>query len=77
MSGKRGPMTLEVKRQTILSIFHGSKQVYKLDEIEKIAASAGVVQKTVEEVLQGLVADKFVMCEKLGAINVYWSFPQR
>lgn len=41
MSRKKG-VSLEEKRQRILHIYHDSKDVFNLKEVEKIGAKAGV-----------------------------------
>lgn len=35
----------------------------------------GIVAQTVKEVLQSLVDDNLVVCEKIGTSNYFWSFP--
>lgn len=35
----------------------------------------GIVGQTVKDVLQMLVDDRLVTCEKIGTSNYYWSFP--
>ena len=35
----------------------------------------GIVAQTVKEVLQSLVDDSLVVCEKIGTSNYFWSFP--
>lgn len=35
----------------------------------------GIVAQTVKEVLQSLVDDHLVICEKIGTSNYFWSFP--
>lgn len=32
---------------------------------------------TVKDILDSLVADDLVLCEKIGAGNYYWSFPSQ
>jgi hypothetical protein len=75
MAGKKRGMSLEDKRATILNIFHESKSVFLLKDIEKIASKRGVVLQSIKDVLQSLVDDDLVHGEKIGISNYYWSFP--
>ncbi|KAL4427478.1 hypothetical protein ABPG77_000767 [Micractinium sp. CCAP 211/92] len=68
-------MSLEDKRQTLLGIFHETKDVFLLKEIEKLGSKRGVVLQSIKEVVQGLVDDDLVHAEKIGVSNYYWSFP--
>ncbi|KAJ1345334.1 hypothetical protein BSLG_000847 [Batrachochytrium salamandrivorans] len=76
MSKRAKPLLLEEKRRRMLSIFHETKSFFNLKEIEKIAPkSKGIIEKSVKEVVDGLVADNLIQMEKIGASNYYWSFP--
>lgn len=75
MAGKKRGMSLEDKRATILNIFHESKSVFLLKDIEKIASKRGVVLQSIKDVLQSLVDDDLVYAEKIGVSNYFWSFP--
>ncbi len=75
MTGKKRGMSLEDKRATILNIFHESKSVFLLKDIEKIASKRGVVLQSIKDVLQSLVDDDLVHAEKIGVSNYFWSFP--
>ncbi|EFN59894.1 hypothetical protein CHLNCDRAFT_132912 [Chlorella variabilis] len=68
-------MSAEDKRQTLLEIFHESKDVFVLKDIEKLGAKRGVVLQSVKEVLQSLVDDHLVHGEKIGISNYFWAFP--
>lgn len=46
-----------------------------MKDVEKAAAAKGVVLQSVKEVLQSLVDDDLVRCERIGISNYYWSFP--
>ncbi|KAK9817573.1 hypothetical protein WJX74_010831 [Apatococcus lobatus] len=74
MSKKRG-LSLEEKRQCILSVFHETRDVFSLKDIEKLATKKGVISQSVKEVLQSLVDDDLVHQEKIGSSNFFWSFP--
>ncbi|MEQ2241485.1 Meiotic nuclear division protein 1, partial [Ilyodon furcidens] len=54
------------------------KDVFQLKDIEKIAPkSKGIAPMTVKEVLQSLVDDNMVDCERVGTSNYYWAFPSK
>eukprot|EP00752_Nemacystus_decipiens_P007993 g7141.t1 len=73
---KRG-LSLEQKREKILDIYHSTKMIYSLKEIEKAASKQGVTSVTVKEVNQSLVDDGLVDLDKIGAANFFWSFPSK
>ncbi|DBA85129.1 TPA: Meiotic nuclear division protein 1 [Trebouxia sp. C0005] len=74
MSKKRG-LSLEEKREKVLEIFHESKDVFQLKDIEKLAPKKGVISQSVKEVLQSLVDDDMVHQDKIGISNFFWAFP--
>ncbi|KDD74027.1 Mnd1 family protein, partial [Helicosporidium sp. ATCC 50920] len=74
MAPKRG-MSAEDKRKTLLAIFHESKDVFVLKDVEKLGAKRGVVLQSIKDVLQSLVDDDLVHMEKIGSSNYFWSFP--
>jgi Fe2+ or Zn2+ uptake regulation protein len=74
MAGKKRGMSLEDKRMTILNIFHESKDVMQLKEVEKLGSKRGVVLQAIKDVLQSLVDDDLVRQEKIGSSNYFWSF---
>lgn len=74
MSKKRG-LSLEEKRDKVLEIFHESKDVFQLKDIEKLAPKKGVISQSVKEVLQSLVDDDMVHQDKIGISNFFWAFP--
>ncbi|CAI5737222.1 unnamed protein product [Hyaloperonospora brassicae] len=74
--GRKG-VSLQEKRERILRIYHESKEVFNLKEIEKLGAKAGVVLQTVKDVNQALVDDTLVDCDKIGSGNYFWSFPSK
>ncbi|XP_054879085.1 meiotic nuclear division protein 1 homolog isoform X3 [Poeciliopsis prolifica] len=62
----------------MMEIFFESKDVFQLKDIEKIAPkSKGIAPMTVKEVLQSLVDDNMVDCERIGTSNYYWAFPSK
>ncbi len=66
MSKKRG-LSLDDKRNVILSIYHEAKEPMNLKEIEAKASKAGVVQQTIKDVNQSLVDDDLVNSDKIGS----------
>ncbi|CAJ1052598.1 meiotic nuclear division protein 1 homolog [Xyrichtys novacula] len=77
MSKKKG-LSFEEKRTRMMEIFFDSKDVFQLKDIEKIAPKTkGIAPMTVKEVLQSLVDDNMVDCERVGTSNYYWAFPSK
>ncbi|XP_076001652.1 meiotic nuclear division protein 1 homolog [Genypterus blacodes] len=77
MSKKKG-LSLEEKRTRMMEIFFETKDVFQLKDIEKIAPKTkGIAPMTVKDVLQSLVDDNMVDCERVGTSNYYWSFPSK
>lgn len=72
---KKKGLSLEDKRAIMLDILLSSGEVFSLVELEKLGARAGVVEKSVKEVVESLVADKAVEVDKIGSGNFYWAFP--
>ncbi|XP_071388933.1 meiotic nuclear division protein 1 homolog [Centroberyx affinis] len=77
MSKKKG-LSLEEKRTRMMEIFFETKDVFQLKDIEKIAPKTkGITPMSVKDVLQSLVDDNMVDCERVGTSNYYWSFPSK
>ncbi|KAM8878451.1 meiotic nuclear division protein 1 homolog isoform 3-T3 [Spinachia spinachia] len=54
------------------------KDVFQLKDIEKIAPKTkGITPMSVKDVLQSLVDDNMVDCERVGTSNYYWAFPSK
>ncbi|KAL7468505.1 hypothetical protein ACHAXS_008731 [Conticribra weissflogii] len=77
MAGASKRMSAEEKRQTILAIYHKSKEVYTEKEIISLASKAGVNVNTIADINQNLVDDNLVDKEKIGGSNYFWSFPAK
>jgi hypothetical protein len=77
MSKKRKGMSADDKLTTILKIYHDKLEPFNLKEIENLASKAGVVLQTVKDVNQMLVDDSLVNSDKIGAANIFWSFPSK
>ncbi|KAI1883688.1 hypothetical protein AGOR_G00234130 [Albula goreensis] len=77
MSKKKG-LSLEEKRSRMMEIFFETKDVFQLKDIEKIAPKTkGITPMSVKDVLQSLVDDNMVDCERIGTSNYYWAFPSK
>ncbi|XP_061882049.1 meiotic nuclear division protein 1 homolog [Entelurus aequoreus] len=77
MSKKKG-LSLEEKRSRMMEIFFETKDVFQLKDIEKIAPKTkGIAPMTVKDVLQSLVDDNMVDCERVGTSNYFWAFPSK
>ncbi|KAM3864776.1 meiotic nuclear division protein 1 homolog [Diretmus argenteus] len=77
VSKKKG-LSLEEKRSRMMEIFFETKDVFQLKDIEKIAPkSKGITPMSVKDVLQSLVDDNMVDCERVGTSNYYWAFPSK
>uniref|UniRef100_A0A8C9X7I0 Meiotic nuclear division protein 1 homolog n=1 Tax=Sander lucioperca TaxID=283035 RepID=A0A8C9X7I0_SANLU len=69
---------LEEKRSRMMEIFFETKDVFQLKDIEKIAPKTkGITPMSVKDVLQSLVDDNMVDCERVGTSNYYWAFPSK
>ncbi|CAN0014555.1 unnamed protein product [Ascophyllum nodosum] len=73
----RKGLSAEEKRGKILAIYHSSKGIFNLKEIEKAASKQGVVTQSVKDINQSLVDDSLVDVDKIGASNFFWSFPSK
>jgi hypothetical protein len=57
-------------------MFTESSDFFTLKDLEKTAPkSKGIIQQAVKDVLQSLVDDSLVTCDKIGTSNYYWSLP--
>lgn len=74
---KRKGMSAEDKRTALLGMYHASKTVYTLQEVEKEGPKTGVVRSAVLDVNQQLVDDGLVETDKIGSTGYYWSFPSK
>lgn len=62
----------------MMEIFFEKKEFFHLKELEKIAPKQkGITPMSVKDVLQGLVDDDMVMCEKVGSSSYYYAFPSQ
>jgi hypothetical protein len=75
MSKKRKGMSADEKQVTIRKIYEDKCEPFNLKEMESLASKAGVVLQTVKDVNQSLIDDGLVNTDKIGAANIFWSFP--
>lgn len=62
----------------MMEIFFETKDVFQLKDLEKLAPKEkSITAMSVKEVLQSLVDDGMVDCERIGTSNYYWAFPSK
>ncbi|KAK9238272.1 meiotic nuclear division protein 1 [Lipomyces kononenkoae] len=72
----RKGMPAAEKASRLLAFFHDSLSFFAIKDIERQGAKAtGINSMQIKDVLQGLIDDSLVRCEKIGSGNYYWSFP--
>uniref|UniRef100_A0A2R9AN74 Meiotic nuclear divisions 1 n=1 Tax=Pan paniscus TaxID=9597 RepID=A0A2R9AN74_PANPA len=78
LKSKKKGLSAEEKRTRMMEIFSETKDVFQLKDLEKIAPKEkGITAMSVKEVLQSLVDDGMVDCERIGTSNYYWAFPSK
>lgn len=50
----------------MLEIFHESADVFVIKDVEKLSVKKGIISQAVKDVLQSLIDDDLVHCEKIG-----------
>ncbi|KAK9324168.1 meiotic nuclear division protein 1 [Lipomyces orientalis] len=69
-------MSAAEKATRLLAFFHDSLSFFAIKDIERQGAkSTGINSMQIKDVLQSLIDDGLVRCEKIGSGNYYWSFP--
>lgn len=68
-------VSAEEKRERLLSVFHDKFDFYNLKEIEKLGTKKGIAGPLIKDVLQQLLDEDLINCEKIGGKNFYYSFP--
>lgn len=56
-------------------MFHSSRSVYAMKDVEREAAKLGIISNAVKDVLKELICDDLVHEGKVGVSTYYWSFP--
>eukprot|EP00043_Microstomoeca_roanoka_P015577 m.156134 g.156134 ORF g.156134 m.156134 type:complete len:205 (-) comp16289_c2_seq1:174-788(-) len=73
--GRKG-VSADEKRQRMLDFFYETEDVFALKNVEKrVSKEKGITSMAIKDVLQSLVDDGLVHCEKIGTSNYYWAFP--
>ncbi|KAI9295149.1 meiotic nuclear division protein 1 [Neoconidiobolus thromboides FSU 785] len=67
-------ITKKEKLKKIQSIFTSS-EFFQLKEIEKKANKLGISPPLVKDLVNELINDQLIVCEKIGTSNYYWAFP--
>lgn len=72
---KRTGVSAEEKLTRMIDFFHASNDFFSIKDLMKLVPRAtGIVSQSVEDTLKSLVDDGLVKLEKVGSINLYWSF---
>ena len=72
MSKRAKPLSFEEKRKRLAEIFYETKDFWTLKEIEKMGSKQkGIVLQSIKEILDSLVSDNLVTCEKIGT-SIYF-----
>ncbi|KAH9812225.1 meiotic nuclear division protein 1 [Melampsora americana] len=72
---KRTGVSAEEKLTRMIDFFHASNDFFSIKDLLKLVPRAtGIVSQSVEDTLKNLVDDGLVKLEKVGSINLYWSF---
>ncbi|MEJ1275528.1 hypothetical protein NN561_006425 [Cricetulus griseus] len=62
----------------MMEIFFETKDVFQLKDLEKLASKEkGITAMSVKVVLQSLVDDGMIDCERIGTSNYYWAFSKQ
>ncbi len=76
MAKGRG-LSYEEKRKRMLEIFKEYPFFFHLKDIEKLGTKKGIIFQSIKDVLESLVNDNLVECDKIGSSNFYWSLPSK
>eukprot|EP01096_Ripella_sp_DP13-Kostka_P007599 TRINITY_DN2787_c0_g1_i1.p1 TRINITY_DN2787_c0_g1~~TRINITY_DN2787_c0_g1_i1.p1 ORF type:complete len:213 (-),score=108.71 TRINITY_DN2787_c0_g1_i1:149-766(-) len=75
---KKKAVSHDEKLKRLEELFHETKEVYTLKQLEKLAPkSKGIIVQAVKDILDELVADDLVCMDKVGLSNYFWSFPSQ
>ena len=70
-------LSFEDKRKRMLEIFKEFPYFFHLKDIEKLGVKKGIIYQAIKDVLDSLVNDNLVECDKIGSSNFYWSLPSK
>lgn len=74
-ASKKKGLSMEEKANRVEEWFANHPQPYLLKEITALVPkSTGVIPQSIEEVLELLISEDRVTCDKLGISNLYWKF---
>lgn len=74
--GKRKPLSMGEKLAKMLELFHETASFYTYNEVEKLADKhKGITPQSAKAVLDELVSQQQVHCEKLASQTVYYALP--
>jgi hypothetical protein len=71
MTKKAKGLSFDEKKQRLTTAMNVDASFYNFKEIEVIAKKNGIVPQSVKEVLDCLIADRVVIQEKIGSLNMY------
>lgn len=74
---KKKGLSFEDKRQKMFGIFLEKQEFFHLKDIEKESIKRGITFQTVKEVLDSLVGDDMVTCDKIGSSIFYWALKSK
>lgn len=74
--GVRKGVSYEEKRKRTMDFLMEKRDFFMLRELEKmLPKEKGIVSQTVKDIVQSLVDDRLITCEKVGQSNFIYSFP--
>jgi hypothetical protein len=68
-------LSFEEKRKRMFSLFKEDQSFFHLKDIEKLGIKKGITFQSIKEVLDSLVNDDLIECNKIGTSTFYWSLP--
>ena len=76
--GKRKPLSMAEKQVKMLELFHETASFFTYKEIERLAdKQKGITPQSAKDVLDELVSQQKVSCEKLASQTLYFSLPSQ
>jgi hypothetical protein len=76
--GKRKPLSMAEKQTKMLELFHETASFYTYKEIERLAdKQKGITPQSAKDVLDELVSQQKVSCEKLASQTLYYALPSQ
>ena len=76
--GKRKPLSLAEKQVKMLELFHETASFFTYKEVERLAdKQKGITPQSAKDVLDELVSQQHVCCEKLASQTLYFALPSQ